>query len=267
MKDNTPVLYIPKELKDYRTQIASTTEPFIKITTEKRNSTLDGSKFGGEPYLPEGTEYPVNKKRNPLRLLAQINFLEVPFIEGMPKEGVLQFYIDAEDDLMGMNLEDLCDQTGFKILYHPSIERDLPRPIGRQKEWNDDEFFPVEDEMCLSFQQDIEPVSSEDFRNEELLGEMKEELLDYDEEELDLWELYYEAFSGEGHKIGGYPYFTQEDPRHNNQYEQHDVLLLQVDTDENGIMWGDSGVGNFFIKKEDLHNLNFENVLYYWDCH
>ena len=32
------------------------------------------------------------------------------------------------------------------------------------------------------------------------------------------------------------------------------------------IMWGDSGVGNFFISEEDLKNLNFENVLYNWDC-
>lgn len=32
------------------------------------------------------------------------------------------------------------------------------------------------------------------------------------------------------------------------------------------IMWGDSGVGHFFIEEDDLKNLNFDNVLYTWDC-
>ena len=31
-------------------------------------------------------------------------------------------------------------------------------------------------------------------------------------------------------------------------------------------MWGDSGVANFFIDKEDLENNNFNNILYNWDC-
>jgi len=44
-------------------------------------------------------------------------------------------------------------------------------------------------------------------------------------------------------------------------------LLLQLDSDDSiDLMWGDSGVGNFFIKDEDLKNLNFSNVLYNWDC-
>jgi len=31
-------------------------------------------------------------------------------------------------------------------------------------------------------------------------------------------------------------------------------------------MWGDCGVGNFFINIEDLKNLDFSDVLYNWDC-
>ncbi|MFR5020261.1 DUF1963 domain-containing protein [Faecalibacillus intestinalis] len=30
---------------------------------------------------------------------------------------------------------------------------------------------------------------------------------------------------------------------------------------------GDSGVGNFFISKEDLKNKDFSHVRYYWDCY
>ena len=49
-------------------------------------------------------------------------------------------------------------------------------------------------------------------------------------------------------QIGGYPFFTQYDPR---QEDNNEVLLFQLDSQDH-ILWGDSGVGNFFISKEDL---------------
>ena len=72
-----------------------------------------------------------------------------------------------------------------------------------------------------------------------------------------------------GHKIGGYPCFTQEDPRNIPKEDHHDILLLQIDTDNIGereIMWGDSGVANFFISRENLKQRNFQDVIYTWDC-
>ena len=47
------------------------------------------------------------------------------------------------------------------------------------------------------------------------------------------------------------------------------VLLLQIDSEDNSeieILWGDSGIYNFFIKQSALKNLDFSNVLYRWDC-
>ena len=70
-----------------------------------------------------------------------------------------------------------------------------------------------------------------------------------------------------GHKIGGYPFFSQEDPR--NENNPHTLLLLQIDgneTDDAEIMWGDYGGANFFISPKDLANCKFDNVLYNWDC-
>ena len=47
-------------------------------------------------------------------------------------------------------------------------------------------------------------------------------------------------------------------------------LLLQIDTDyganEHMIMWGDGGIGNFFIQEDKLKQLDFSSVLYNWDC-
>lgn len=52
--------------------------------------------------------------------------------------------------------------------------------------------------------------------------------------------------------------------------ESDEILLLQIDSFSiDGkwfLMWGDSGVANFFITEEDLKNHRFENVNYNWDC-
>ena len=58
------------------------------------------------------------------------------------------------------------------------------------------------------------------------------------------------------------------DPRSEDS-AQYDTLLLQLDTDFRqgiGLMWGDIGVGNFFINREALKRLDFSDVLYNWDC-
>lgn len=50
----------------------------------------------------------------------------------------------------------------------------------------------------------------------------------------------------------------------------YDTLLLQIDTDGSDkvdyVMWGDSGVGNFFINHKKLAQLDFSDVFYTWDC-
>ena len=95
--------------------------------------------------------------------------------------------------------------------------------------------------------------------------------LDDDESFDDILEEINDEISGCGNKIGGYPYFTQSDPREYDGLDVYDTLLLQIDSMddyENGyIMWGDGGVCNFFINREKLKNLDFSDVLYNWDCY
>ena len=38
-----------------------------------------------------------------------------------------------------------------------------------------------------------------------------------------------------------------------------------MDSDD-GILWGDAGVGNFFIDLEKLKQRDFSDVFYTWDC-
>ena len=70
----------------------------------------------------------------------------------------------------------------------------------------------------------------------------------------------YDMGLGTGSKLGGYAYFTQEDPRPyaktQLQSQQPWQLLFQMDThdEDDGvwIMWGDCGVGNFFIDRKSV---------------
>ncbi|WP_343125143.1 DUF1963 domain-containing protein [Xanthomonas theicola] len=59
------------------------------------------------------------------------------------------------------------------------------------------------------------------------------------------------------------PEFTQEDPR---KPQDAQVLRLQLDSDQ-AMMWGDSGIADFFIDPADLHRGDFSPVAYNWDCY
>ena len=70
--------------------------------------------------------------------------------------------------------------------------------------------------------------------------------------------------------IGGYPMFTQYDPR-TGKLEKLDTLLFELNSvfdPEKGIdiCWGDAGTGSFFIQREKLKELDFSCVLYNYDC-
>ena len=93
-----------------------------------------------------------------------------------------------------------------------------------------------------------------------------------DEEVEDKLGEYLDKFNSQGHKLLGYPFFVQEDIRCQTADEDPDpyILLFQIDSDRNNngcnIIWGDSGIANFFIVKSDLKKLDFSRVMYNWDC-
>ena len=59
----------------------------------------------------------------------------------------------------------------------------------------------------------------------------------------------------------GYSYFTQEDPRYNKKYADYNLLLLQINSKGEYVMWGDVGIGNVFISEKSLIEKDFSNIL------
>jgi len=262
----------PNELLEYKDKIEATTKPFIEIETKAEESLrLDQSKFGGFPYYPKNYEYPTDSNGQAMFLLAQINFSETPELKPLPNSGILQFYISGGSDVYGVCFENLARQEDFKVQYFSEVLEDQDLLITDFGFLPDIETYslPIDKQASLSFSLKYAPISVYDFRFESTIlnidPNMKYELF---EEYKHVYEQYERLFRSEGHKIGGYPYFTQEDPRVLDAYKYKKYrLLFQMDTDDEAeIMWGDCGVANFFITEEDLENKDFSRVLYNWDC-
>lgn len=256
---------IPEQLKNYEEDILRSVKPTIKVAGEKGSTELWGSKIGGNPYLPLGVDVPKSSEGVPLKLLAQINFEDVPNIENMPKTGILQFYIDVTNYLLGMSLKNRADQKDFRVVYHAEVVKDTSRLVTNFEEVITEVDMDIP-EAKLTFSEGLQPVTASDYRfgSEYLKGFEDKKVRDGDKL-VDVEEFYYSHVSESGHRIGGYPFFTQFDPR--DEDSEYDTLLLQIDSDESiGLMWGDVGVGNFFINKDKLARLDFSDVLYNWDC-
>lgn len=248
---------IPEFLTEFKNKLEKYKLETIKIvaTPLKKEESLEisDSKFLGTPYLPKGMEYPKDKENKPMVLWAQINLADIPALDGYPTQGILQFFVSSE----------WFDMDDYKVVFHSDITEEVQTDFSFLTEDLYEE-SPIYCEHKLDFNKEIEYGSSEDLRfnmrfNDKDYWDFQETLTKDQTEEIN------KIIDGTGHKIGGYAYFTQADVRDYNKDLKEDLLLLQIDTDEE-IMFGDSGVANFFINPEDLKNRRFEKAWFNWDC-
>jgi uncharacterized protein YwqG len=165
------------ELEKYRDRIEATIKPYIEIQTQNNDDVnWWQSKFGGLPYLPKGFEYPKTPDGKYLFLLAQLNFYEIPPLDGFPDRGILQFYI-ADDDFYGLDLSNWADvdnptaEDRFKIMYFPQPDFQVENIITNYDFLPEPELFPVHGCCGLQFTKKYAPISTIDYQFTELLGE------------------------------------------------------------------------------------------------
>ena len=251
---------LPRAIEKYRLRFLATALPFFRITPLKesiQNNTQ--SRIGGRPFLPPGVDYPRDGAGRPLIFLAQINFEEAPGLSPFPPDGLLQFFI-ADDGMYGLH----GGGAGYKVLFH---EQNLLK----QEEQKDFSFLPVfahspikcDRAFPLKIERTFELAPTCDHAFRDLFGV---DFFDqFDEHRWDVKQAYDKLYRSAGHKMGGYSFFTQSDPR---DPDHPQMLLLQIDSDPViESMWGDMGVGHFFIEEADLRARDFSKVLYQWDCY
>ncbi|WP_404981915.1 YwqG family protein [Capnocytophaga granulosa] len=245
------------------------------------NLALTDSKLGGIPYIPQGGALPTSVDGKPLFMLAQINCEQLPENTLYPKKGLLQFWIATEAPLYGLDYEAPCSNDFKRVIYYPDFGEALPIDDFINDYTFDNENLPFNSkrQFALHFKKDTESISLEERAATQLFFEKWNEAFSthittidefFDEVPDDICEEInvYLLKEPTGHKIGGYPYFIEYDPREEN--DPHTFLLLQIDIDNvegEEICWGNlGGVANFFISPEDLAACQFDNVLYNWDC-
>jgi uncharacterized protein YwqG len=203
-------------------------------------------------------------------MVAQINFGELPRLKDYPESGLLQFFI-AEDGILDSTEQVHC-------VYHADTKARQSNNIIKttyDSGWYSDGGYPFTgcillrgslqtqwlNESCADFEKFMDPLIKKEY------GCTYSQLYNKNYSAWraicdDLWKFDIIA----GHRIGGYPFFTQGDARSSRWPE----LLLQIDSDrKNGIAWGDNGVSNFFIGKQSLINKKFghPNVMFTWNCY
>ena len=263
-------------------------QPALKFEVKKESVGLFDSRIGGTPYFPKDTEYPKGRKNEfdgkPLVLLAQLNFEQLPHIPDFPTKGILQFFI-AADDLYGMSPNfgsDMANQDNFRVIYHENIITDESQLMSAEDmprySEDDDYYLPFSGEYKLTaLEPEVMRAEVYDYRFEdvfvncynELYGESVEEIWDVVDD--DEYNALAERNGNADSFIGGYPVFTQDDPRYDDSISDCDTVLFELDSvyiPEEGIdiLWGDMGTGTFLIPRENLKKLDFSRVVYNFDC-
>jgi uncharacterized protein YwqG len=261
-----PGISLIKPLADRWQELAATRLPSVKIdATPVQYLPLTKSKFGGDILLPRNIAYPTDSQGQRMFPLAQLNFSEIPPLEGYPQKGWLQFYTGI-NDIYGLDFDNPTLQKDFRILFFEELnENDVHTDTMPDESMY--EHSPVITQHALSFSLQDDYVGIYDIRFHGMFGKSPSDFEDEFGEQVSLVQDDLDKyFSGAGHKIGGYAYFTQDDPRNADKPFSDYILLLQIDSIGDHIMWGDVGVANFFIHPDRLKAKNFSSVIYNWDC-
>ena len=256
------------------------TTAYVLAFDSESTPTIFDSKVGGLPYWDLAKTYPTDSNGKKMYLLAQINFDQDKAESPLPQSGMLQFFIGGEE-MYGLDLDHPSEQKDWRIVYHEKVDasvtaeaveamgipsnngddEEVDSPVFRscvfrlvkKETWLTPDHWERFDELTLEVAKDLFGETDAESANE-VFGEDQYALLEE------------EYFYSENSQLLGHPFFTQEDVR--EEGSRYNTLLFQLDSEtvDDVVMWGDSGVGNFFINIEDLKRLDFSDVLYNWDC-
>lgn len=240
---------LPERFQPLHALLESKLEPYIKIRATAAQENLPAlwqSKIGGEPYLPQGYEYPRDRFTGEIMpLLIQINCADVPKLPGFdfPNQGILQIYLGycaAQSELspercrvlyfpeFSENEDDLITDFNF-IDYSDTLQEYMDAPIYALE-------FAAE---RILFQTSL---FGEDFEVPEDLTDLYEEFKD----EYDIPEI--------GDKLGSLLGSYDVDTEYVIADVQGRVFLELRETLPNGEYF------LFFINDEDLKCRDFSNV-------
>ncbi len=251
----------------------------IRIYTEPKAEDeikLGQSKIGGLPDLPSNVEWFKEDNGKSLSFVAQINCSGLKKFDQyiqLPDSGIIYFFYSAEQEAWGF---DIKDKDKFKVYYSASTDN-----LVRKKAPADLEEYYIYKSCIVKYKN---AVSLPSWDNDSIYNKLTEKDRD----------IYFDlARKNNMNKLFGYADDIQgemelecqlvtnglycgdatgyEDPRRPELEKgmKDWQLLLQVDSEEDktGMMWGDAGRLYFWIKKQDLKNLDFDKSWLILQCY
>ena len=98
--------------------------PACYLEFSKEPFGIADSHLGGVPYVPRNGEIPTDEKGSQLWLCAQINFAQMPHLDGFPDRGIFQLFasdFDA-DGGFGFYAGECEEQSGWKAVYYEEVD-------------------------------------------------------------------------------------------------------------------------------------------------
>jgi uncharacterized protein YwqG len=259
------------EAQTFWTAIEKDALPIAKASVQARAQlSPQETRIGGAPLaIGDDKTWPLNvHDGSPIAHIVQINFADMPPIEGFPTQGILQIFSSFEttDETGGCDVLIRWDpdpQT-VELLEIPDelktakpLSRDfskralnegLPLQFSTGMAMGNPFNWPhVENDLCY---QNRLPV------NDEVAVIMN----DWEDRCVRISESYGD------HWVGGHPNFVQGDFReHFPQFRHLDRVLFHMGCDEH-INVGDGGEINVMISKDALQRHDFEKAYLTWDC-
>jgi uncharacterized protein YwqG len=277
-------LVLPDSLRPHRALLEKALAPCILFDKENGDAHSRGCRFGGLPLVPPGTQWPCSPE-GPLHFLGQLDFAELAACRGavlpeLPRDGILAFFYDVENQAWGNNPE---DSSLWRLVWTPSGADAVPlEPPKELMDWDRSILSPYRLVPSLGFslpdfwdrRAPVAPDFWSDTQGDDLI-ELREKLT-----------------GGEYvHQVGGHPTWVQDDARTEAQLVSHGVhldsaeawdtpeaeklkpgatewnLLWQVASDEElDFMWGSAGNLYFLIRDEDLRACRFERAWLILQC-
>ena len=251
----------PADFDALKADLQAMALPAVALTFDKDDAVgpAPHSSIGGAPSLPSPDDWPMAGDR-PYLFLAQINYAEMPAIEGYPTSGLLSIFV-LEDDLFGCDFPSRA-QKNFVTRFIPD-----PSPLKRVPPPAETEYDMYGNGLRKNGAR-LTGRACDGLPGSVILAveTLLRDLTPADADTMYDWladqrpaSVYY----------GGHPDFVQYDIRAAGAPETR-VLLQQghhwrKDRDWE-ICWGDAGEATFLIAPEDLKAQAFEKSLFNWDC-
>ena len=222
-----------------------------EIITLKEFPDILDDKICGIPYLPKGEIYPKDSNGNPMPLLIQVNLKNI-FLENFPNKGILEIFWGQELDY----------PVEYEARYYDeNLEYQKDLPLIKHGEDSDEKPYKIEFKKIKEYL----PLSNYNFN--ELFCPLYKKYFNKDVNHYididDIFDKLGDIKDQPVGSIGGYPDFTQEDPR--DEREKKDCLI-KIGSYLGDIMIGDANILNVFIHPDDLKNAKFEKIEVHWDC-